>query len=100
MKQLADAMPTVMGKIVLAVPLRDLLRLPLCEGGPAAKRQVARELRAQADRYDRDRPAVGANAIRAAATLLRELAADTDRQALELERAARAQAQRPAEAVA
>lgn len=98
MKHVADTVPTVMGKIVLAVPLRDLLRLPTCEGGPAAKRQVARELRAQADRFEASIPSVGASSTRRAIDLLRELAADTDRQALELERAARAQ--QAAEAVA
>lgn len=89
MKQIADTVPTVMGKIVLSVPLRELLRLPTCAGGPAAKRAIARELRAQADWFERSLPTVGAASTRLAAALLRELATDTDRQALALERAER-----------
>lgn len=87
-KSLGAALPSVMGKIVLAVPLRELLRLPECEGGPAAKRDIARELRAQADRFEAHLPAVGSSATRLAAALLRELAADADRAALAMERAA------------
>ena len=99
MKPIADTVPTVMGRILLSVPLRDLLRLPTCEGGPAAKRAIARELRAQADRFERAIPSVGAAATRRAIDLLRELAADADRAALEIERIA-ARTATPAEAVA
>jgi len=89
MKNLAAVLPSVMGNIFNNTPLCELVKLPQRrEGNAAAKRDTARELRRQADLYDRAAPSVGGTVARHAAALLREIAAECDATALQIEREA------------
>lgn len=86
MKPLANAVASVMAKIVTnGVPLRDLMALP-DHGDAPVKRHMANELRRAAETIDRDAPSFGADIRHQAAGLLRTIASECDRRAIELDR--------------
>jgi hypothetical protein len=91
MKHVSAVLPSVMGGILSRTPLDQLLALPQRrEGNAAAKRDMARELRRQADRTERAAPSVGGSVERAAAVFLREIAAACDNTARAIETETRA----------
>lgn len=86
MKHVFAVLPSVMGGILSRMALEQLLALPARrEGNAAAKRDLARELRRQADRTERAAPSVGGSVERAAAVFLREIAAACDNTARAIE---------------
>lgn len=87
MKHVSAVMPSVMGGILSRMALEQLLALPARrdDGNAAAKRDLARELRRQADRTERAAPSVGGSVERAAAVFLREIAAACDNTARAIE---------------